>query len=78
MYATEFQTVINEPFIKIPDYEFFKGHKVRITLLDIDNKNSNSKLDNKEAFDFIEYYANHPKRLDNDVVFLTREEANER
>ena len=42
MYATEFQTIINEPYIHIPDYEIFKGHEVRITMLDINNKVNNS------------------------------------
>lgn len=78
MYATEFKTIINEPYIKIPDYEAFKGHEVRITLLNIDNVNNDFMSNNKKEFDFIEYYANNPVRLDDDIVFLTREEANER
>jgi hypothetical protein len=36
MYATEFETVINEPYIKIPNYEAFKGHNVRVVLVNID------------------------------------------
>ena len=35
MYATEFQTIIDRPYIEIPEYEQFKGHKVRITLLNL-------------------------------------------
>ena len=27
MYAAEFQTVINEPYLHIPNYETFKGHE---------------------------------------------------
>ena len=44
MYATEFKTIINEPYIKIPDFELFKGHEVRVTLLNIDTKNETDEL----------------------------------
>ncbi len=38
MYATEFKTFINEPYIKIPEYEKLKGKKVRVILLNLDNQ----------------------------------------
>jgi hypothetical protein len=76
MYATEFQTVINEPYIHIPNYERFKGHKVRIVVLNIDNEYNNIVPNKKE--DFIEYLINNPIKVSKDFKFLTREEANER
>jgi hypothetical protein len=47
MYATEFQTVINEPYIYIPNYEAFKGHEVRIVVMNIDNENICERKNNK-------------------------------
>lgn len=75
MYATEFQTVINEPYVHIPNYEAFKGHEVRIVVLNIDSENSNMVLNKKE--DFFERITKNPKKINN-VQFLSREEANER
>ncbi len=76
MYATEFQTVINEPYIHIPNYEALRGHRVRIILLDEgDIKEENST--NESKINFIEYLATHPRKIKN-LNFLTREEANER
>ncbi len=72
MHATEFKTVINDPYIKIPDYELFKGHEVRVTLLDIE------KRETKKRDDFIEFLINHPVDVEKDLEFLSREEANER
>lgn len=42
MYATEFQTVIDEAYIKIPEFEKFKGYEVKIIVLDI-KKNNNER-----------------------------------
>ncbi len=72
MYATEFKTVIDEPYIKIPEYEKFKGKKVRVVLLYLKNE---KKREKKE--DFFEKIIKNPKHI-KDVTFLTREEANER
>ena len=72
MYATEFKTIINEPYIKIPEYEKFKGKEVRVVLL---NLQKNKKRDKKE--DFFDKIVKNPKHI-KDVTFLTREEANER
>ena len=72
MYATEFKTVIDEPYIKIPEYEKFKGKKVRVVLLHLENE---EKREKKE--DFFEKIIKNPKHI-KDVTFLTREEANER
>ena len=75
MYATEFQTVINEPYIHIPNYERFKGHEVRIVVLNIDSEENNIVSNKKE--DFFEKITKNPKHINN-VQFLSREEANER
>ena len=74
MYATEFQTIINEPYIKIPKFELFKGHKVRVVLLDMEE--SGQANDYKE--DFIDYLIRNPVEMPKDSKFLSREEANER
>jgi hypothetical protein len=78
MYATEFQVVVNEPYIHIPNYETFKGHKVRVTLLDIEGGIDSTKESNTSGEDFIEYLINNPVKTPKNFTFLTREEANER
>jgi len=75
MYATEFQTVINEPYVYIPNYETFKGHEVRIVVLNIDNESISKRETTKE--DFFEKITKNPKHIKN-IQFLSREEANER
>lgn len=75
MYATEFQTVINEPYIHIPNYEKFKGHEVRIVVLNIDKEINNTVSTPKE--DFFTRITKNPKHINN-VQFFSREEANER
>ena len=70
----EFNTTINNNYIKIPNYEKLKGHKVKVILID----NTDTILDNKKDFDFIEYFSNNPIELAEDVKYLSREEANER
>lgn len=74
MYATEFQTIINEPYIKIPKFELFKGHKVRVVLLDMEERGQAN--DYKE--DFIDYLIRNPIEMPKNSKFLSREEANER
>ena len=70
MYATEFQTIINEPYIKIPNYEAFKGHNVRVVLLDIDNKNNDIELvDNLEKKDILNTLSQISKE-DNEIDSL--------
>ena len=76
MYATEFQTVINNPYIKIPEYERFKGQEVRIILLH--SKKKSYLPSTEDEVDFIEYLANNPIKLKMDLKFLSRNEANER
>ncbi len=78
MYATEFQTIINNPYIKIPEYEKFKGQEVRIIVLNINKKSHKLTTNTTDEEDFIEYLANNPIQLDKDLKFLSREEANER
>jgi len=77
MYATEFQTVISEPYIHIPNYEIFKGHKVRIIVLDVEKIESKYQ-DIEDEEDFIDYLIKNPIKLPKDFKFLSREEANER
>lgn len=72
MYATEFKTVVKEPFIAIPEYEKFKGQEVRIVMLNLDNH-----IDDKQEEDFFDRIIKHPKHIEN-VSFLSREEAHER
>ena len=75
MYATEFQTIINEPYIQIPNYEAFKGHQVRVVLLNIDDQENVRTVDSNE--DFFDRITKNPKQIQF-VEFLSREEANER
>lgn len=75
MYATEFQTIINEPYIHIPNYEEFKGHEVRIVVLNIDKEVKNTESIADE--DFFDRITKDPKQINN-IQFLSREEANER
>jgi hypothetical protein len=71
MYATEFQTVINEPYIKVPNYETFKGHEVRVVFLDLNiNKNIEEQNNNLDFFD--------KYQLDLSNFKLDRDKANER
>ncbi len=73
MYATEFKTIIDKPFIQIPEYERFKGKKVRIVLLHLGDNDCNQ---NKKE-DFFERIIKNPKHI-KDITFLSREEAHER
>jgi hypothetical protein len=77
MYATEFQTVIDEPYIKVPNYEEFKGHEVRVVFLDLNSTKVIEKDDKNNELDFIENLINNPIVLDADFKF-DREEANAR
>jgi len=71
MYATEFQTVINEPYIKVPNYETFRGHEVRVVFLDLNiDKNIEEQSDNLDFFD--------KYQLDLSNFKFDRDEANER
>jgi len=71
MYATEFQAIINEPFVYIPQYEQFKGHKVRIILLDENIEQTYQAGDDIDSF-FDKF------RLDLSSYHFDREMANER
>ena len=70
MYATEFKTVINEPYIKVPEYERFKGKEVRVVLLGLNNK---LKKEKSSLSFFDKFSKNFPKDFRFD-----RDEANER
>ena len=74
MYATEFQTTIHSEYVKIPEYEHFKGKEVHIIVLDV---NKDKKFKKDEEKDFIEYLINNPVEFPKDFKF-NREEANER
>lgn len=76
MYAAEFQTVINEPYIHIPNYEAFKGHEVRVVLLNLDNE-----IKIKEPIgdnNFINDIINNPRHVESKNNFFSRDEANAR
>ena len=73
MYATEFQTVVTEPYIKIPNFDKFKGHKIRVVLLDLID--DNSEVENSKSF--IENLIDNPRTFSKDFKF-DRDEANER
>jgi hypothetical protein len=68
MKTIEFQTTIEKPTIKIPDFKKLKGHKVKIVLIDLE----------EESKDFLEYHIKNPLHLSQNGKFLTRDEANER
>ena len=72
MQAIEFETIINEPFIKVPHYEKLKGKEVRILVLHTDKHERNPQKP-----DFFDKIMHHPKHIEN-VRFLSREEAHER
>ena len=74
MYATEFQTTIHSEYIKIPEYERFKGKEVQIIVLDVHKYEKVKKVKEK---DFIEYLIDNPVDFPKEFKF-DREEANER
>ncbi len=76
MEAIEFQTVINEPYIKVPNYKKFQGHKVRVVLLDLLNITKESTEQESEV-GFIENLINNPVKFPRNFKF-NREDANER
>lgn len=50
MYATEFQTIIKNGYIQIPNYERFKDREVRIIILDnIQEQIEKHTLNTREA-----------------------------
>ena len=73
MYATEFKTVINEPYIGVSEFEKFKGRKVRVIIIDIDDNQANPL-----ETDFIAQIVKNPKHIEKNGSFLSRDEANER
>ena len=77
MYATEFQTIIDKPYIDVPQYDELKGKSVKVLFLVEDMKQDNQD-DIKSNFDFIEYYTNNPVNLKANTIYLTRDEAHER
>jgi len=72
MYATEFQTIAKEPYIKIPEFEKFKDKKIRVVVIDIDKQEEKN-----DSTDFIEKLIKNPIDFPKDFKF-DREEANER
>ena len=71
MYATEFQTVAKEPYIKIPEFEKFKDKEIKVVIL----TENLDYLDNekKDDLDFFDKY-----QFDLSNFKFDREEANER
>ncbi len=76
MEAIEFQTVINAPYIKIPNYKRIQGHKVRVVLFDLLNDKEQLKEQQNEI-GFIENLIQNPIKFPAKFKF-NREEANER
>jgi len=76
MYAVEFKMVANEPYIKIPEFEKFKGQEVRVVLLSLKNRVMKNLQKDKEL-DFIEYLIDNPIDFPKNFKF-NRDEANER
>ncbi|MEA1916998.1 MAG: hypothetical protein U9N42_05645 [Campylobacterota bacterium] len=74
MYAAEFQTTIHSEYIKIPEYEHFKGREVQIIVLDVEK---HKELNKTEEKDFIEHLIDNPVDFPKEFKF-DREEANER
>jgi len=74
MYTTE---LITESYVYISEYESLKGKSVRVLFI-VENAKDKDKDEDKDEFDFVEYYANNPVKLDNEINFLSRDEANER
>jgi hypothetical protein len=74
MYATEFQTIVTNQYIQIPNFERFKNREVRIIILDTISNNIDKIINN----DFISRMTKNPKRIPANTKFLSRDEANER
>jgi len=74
MYATEFQTVVTDQYIQIPNFERFKNREVRIIILDTISNN----IDEIKNNDFISRMTKRPKKISADTKFLSRDEANKR
>ncbi len=72
MHAVEFQTVITDPYVHIPNYKAFENRRVRVIILDTTQDRSD------HTNRFIERYARHPIPVPETTVFLSREEAHER
>ena len=72
MYATEFKTVINEPYIGVSEFEKFKGREVRVIIIDIDDNQANPI-----ETDFIAQIVKNPKHIEKNGSFLSRDEAND-
>ncbi len=51
MHVTEFETVVKDPYIEIPDFEHFKDREVKVIIFDLKkNKNLEKKFNPKEFF----------------------------
>ncbi len=74
MYATEFQTIVKDPYIQIPEYEKFKNREVRIIILEMATVHAEESIND----DFISKMVHTPRHIAPETVFLSRDEANER
>ena len=72
MNAIEFQTVIKNSFVQIPNYEEFENRQVRIIILD-ETVEENTKT---STSNFIAKYGQSPKEVDEKINFLSRDEGN--
>ena len=73
MNAIEFQTIITDPFIQIPNYKEFENRQVRVIVLD-----ATDTLPKKNHHSFIAQHIKNPVSITNNIDFLSRDEANER
>jgi len=73
MNAIEFQTTITNSFVQIPNYEEFENKQVKIIVIDATPTSSK-----KNTNGFIHQYSENPVSINDDILFLTRDEANER
>jgi hypothetical protein len=73
MNAIEFQTIITDSFIQIPNYKEFENKQVRVIVLD-----ATTALPKKGHNSFIAQHIKNPVSITNNVDFLSRDEANER
>lgn len=76
MYAVEFETRIKDGIVRIPGelQNFYSADKAKIIIM-VDEKYQNK---NQPEMDFIEQLTHHPRHLGEAVVFLSRDQANER
>jgi hypothetical protein len=78
MQRVEFNTIIDKPYIEIPNYAELKGHRVGVVLLDLED-NTQQKLNAISIGTIKQSRKFTPKNIIKTKNFkFDREEANER